>query len=100
MLLGNNKFVEKFLEDLLSELNKKFPDKGRKLPAFALVDIFLMLTMKIFKNWFKTIPQPKNTLRILHCLSQATVITMVVTIPLLIMHKLGRKMSTILFSKV
>ena len=33
---GNNKLVEKFLEDLLSELNKRFPDKGRKLPAFAL----------------------------------------------------------------
>ena len=32
---GNNKLVEKFLEDLLSELNKRFPDKGRKLPAFA-----------------------------------------------------------------
>ena len=41
-----------------------------------------MLTMKIFKNWLKTIPQPKNTLRILHCLSQAPVITTVVTIPL------------------
>ena len=33
---GNNKLVEKFLEDLLSELNKRFPEKGRKLPAFAL----------------------------------------------------------------
>ena len=33
---GNNKLVEKFLEDLLSELNKRFPDKGHKLPAFAL----------------------------------------------------------------
>jgi hypothetical protein len=33
---GNNKLVEKFLGDLLSELNKRFPDKGRKLPAFAL----------------------------------------------------------------
>ena len=33
---GNNKLVEKFLEDLLSELNKRFPGKGLKLPAFAL----------------------------------------------------------------
>ena len=24
------------MEDLISELNKRFPDKGRKLPAFAL----------------------------------------------------------------
>ena len=33
---GNNKLVEKFLEDLLSEQNKRFPGKGLKLPAFAL----------------------------------------------------------------
>ena len=37
---GSNQSVEKFLNDLLSELNKRFPDKGRELAAFALGHYF------------------------------------------------------------
>ena len=33
---GSNQSVEKFFKELLSELNKSFPDKGRKLPVLAL----------------------------------------------------------------
>ena len=40
LIQGGNRSVEKFLKDLLSELNKRFPVKGLKLPAFVLGHFF------------------------------------------------------------